>query len=166
MIQFPPFLIYVGLGLLTAASLDALKPEQNDNANTLTGASQLIAYSPDTACGGGPTGKPALNFSINGVGFIAELDSGASAALMIPATAAAVKWSSFPAGPSTDLAFSNQAPGTFPSHICPVVAPGLPPVEMPIYSDPRISCNIIPTLPFEQLYRVGLGLHDVLFTHV
>lgn len=163
--QLPPFLIYVGLGLLTAASLEALKPD-SVNANGVTGPGALISYAPDTACGGSATGKPALNFEINGVSFVAEFDSGASAALMIPATATAVKWSSFPPGPQTDLAFSNQAPGTFSSHICPVSAPGLPAIKMPIYSDPRISCNIIPTLPFEQLYRVGLGLHDVLFTQV
>lgn len=160
--QIPPFLIYVGLGILTAASLEALQTPDSINANGVTAGA--IPYAADTACGGAPTGKPALAFNINGVSFVAELDSGASAALMIPATATAVKWSSFPLGPQTDLAFSNQAPGTFTSHICPVSAPNLPPISMPIYSDPRISCNIIPTLPFEQIYNVGLGLHDVTFT--
>lgn len=165
--NFTP-LVYVGLGVLAAASFEALTQDQVVNAVTTSPASSsaTIPTVPDIACGGAPTGKPALNFDINGKTFLAEFDSGASFALMTPPTATAVGLQSLPRGPQQDIAFSNQAPGTFSTFIAPVSVAGLPPITIPIATGQSISCNLIPTLPFEQLYTVGLSTKSVTFTKV
>lgn len=126
-----------------------------------------IPFTPDTACGGAPAPlKPALTFSINGIPFVAEIDSGAALAVMRPDTAAAVKLTTFPKGDVQQLSFTGQATNRFQGYNVPLSIPGLPPMTTTIYTGPQIGCNLIPTRNIEQVYFVGLGPNSVTFTHV
>lgn len=126
-----------------------------------------VAYSPDTACGSVPqTGKPAITASINGIKFVAEIDSGAASAVMNPATANLVKLTTFPKGGLTTLSFTGQATNTFQGYNVPLVIPGLSPMTTTFFTGPQIGCNLIPTRVIEQTFVVGLGPNSVTFTHV
>jgi hypothetical protein len=116
-----------------------------------------IPYAPDISCGGPPSGKPAFNFTINGVLVGAELDSGASSALLRPGTAARVKLTSLPNGPTQGVAFTGQAATTLQGYNTTISLPGIPPVPITIFTGPTIGCDVIPTQIFTKTYTVALS---------
>lgn len=125
-----------------------------------------VPLTPDTACGGLPSGKPALTLSINGVAFVAELDSGASVALMTTATATKTRLTTLPKGPVNQLSFTGQATNNFQGYNAPVVIPGLPQQTITFFTGPQIGCNILPTLDLNKTYNIDLGATNVTFTHI
>lgn len=126
-----------------------------------------VAFTPDIACGGPPApGKPAVTASINGVPFVAEIDSGAAFALLNPTAAAATKLTTFPKAGTANISFTGQAQNTFQGYNAPLSIPGLPPMTTTFYTGAQIGCNLIPTRVIEQTYIVGLGPNSVTFTHV
>lgn len=116
-----------------------------------------VPYTPDISCGGPPTGKPALNFTISGVSFNAELDSGASDAILKPATAAAVKLTSFPKGRTQTVTFTGQALSTLQGYNTSITVPGLGAFPTTVFTGPNIGCNVIPTQLFTGKYTITLS---------
>jgi hypothetical protein len=116
-----------------------------------------VPYAPDVSCGGAPTGKPALNFTIGGATFNAELDSGASDAILKPATATAVKLTSFPKGRTQGVTFTGQAASTLQGYNVSVGIPGLGSFPTTVFTGPNIGCNVIPTQLFTSQYTITLS---------
>ena len=134
-----------------------------------TGASTPITIPtvPDTACGGpAALGKPAITVSVNGVPYVAELDSGASAAFMTSTTAAATKLTTLPKADVQNISFTGQAAANFQGYKASLIIPGLPPLPVTIYTGAQIGCNLLPTAMLEQQYIISLSLNSVTFTHV
>ena len=127
----------------------------------------VVPFVPDTSCGGPPSGKAALSFLINGVAVNAELDSGASAAVMKPSTAAAVKLTTLPKAISLNLgnAVAGGAVTQTPGFTAPVMVKGLPAIPIPIYTSPGFTCDVIPSKSFTDVgYSVTLSSTSATFT--
>jgi hypothetical protein len=125
-----------------------------------------IPFVPDTSCGGPPSGKAVLSFSINGVPVNAELDSGASAAVFKPATAAAVKLTTLPKAVSLNLgnAVAGGAVTQTAGFTAPVIVQGLPAIPIPIYTSPGFTCDVIPSKAFTDAgYLVTLSATSATF---